>query len=154
MFVARTSPPRLMLLCTLAFLPSCTSDTSQREGAPPSPPAGHLVLGERSARFWGLTPGGQYSELARSDLPGVVAGSVDGWVAAYRYNAGCTRYFGAEALFLVTARTSCAGRDTGESFQIVAFDSAGGAVRVGISNTWDAAIRLTMGDRSVPARAP
>lgn len=131
---------------TLALVVSCKDATPRGEGGA-FEPSGHIVLGDRSARFWGLGPGVQYPELARASLPEIVARSASAWVAAYRFDPECTRYFQAEALFLVAATTSCADSKANgarhEHVEIVALDSAGGAVRVSITDRWDEAITLT-----------
>ena len=151
--VGATNLGPAMLLCILASLLSCNRETSGREGNA-FEPAGHLVLGDRSARYWGLAAGVHYPEFARSRLPGEVASSVDSWVAGYRYDAKCTRYFRAQALFLVAASVACAESSAQpERFQLVAFDSAGGAVRVAITNSWDNAITMTS-SQGAPAIAP
>ena len=145
-FSAPTNTVRAVFTGTLALVLSCTDATPRGEGDA-FEPSGHIVLGDRSARFWGLGSGVRYPELARTSLPQIVAKSANPWVAAYRYDLGCTRYFQAEALFLVAATASCAeSRANGarrEHVEIVAFDSAGGAVRVSISNSWDEAMTLT-----------
>jgi hypothetical protein len=149
-FEETSSTVRAVAICCLAVVLSCTGPTSRRQGEALEP-AGHIVLGDRSARYWGLTAGVVYREFGHASLPQVVATSVDSWVAGYRYDRGCTRYFQAGVLFLVAATSSCADSKPNaaqpEHVQIVAFDSAGGAFRVSISDSWDGAI--TMSPRQV-----
>lgn len=137
---------RFAVFAVLLALVSCTGAPSRHQGHAMAS-NGSLVLGQRSAKYWGLAAGTTYPEVARADLPAVVATSVDQVVAGYKYNPSCTRYFHAEALFLITTATSCARAGTAPgAFDVAAFDSAGGAVHVSVSTSWDTGITILTAD--------
>lgn len=109
--------------------------------ATPLDPPGRIVLGEASARMWGLAAGSSYTEVTHGDVPDAVKVGVTAWVEEHSYARDCIRYFDASRLFLVVATAYCydPSRDVvmPDHPEVAAFDREGERHGEGIADYWD-----------------